>query len=343
MSGIGTHVKHIIKGAIKNNYKKIIFLFSYQNEANEIKKLKNLNYSITFINALPFSLNEQLELKKFLKQHPNCIFHTPHFNVPFLHNKNIKRINTIHDVALDLYPEEIKSIVHKLYYKLCMKKIEQNAAVIAVSNFTKKTIEEKYNMKNISVIHNTFQPNQTKINEKNRKTNTLLFVGINKKRKNLKFLLNVMTRLPNNIKLLIIGSENTRQFNIDSTIKKLNLQTRVSRLGFISSKVLKEHYKTSTALIFPSLLEGFGYPILEAAANELPVIASNQSAIPEIGGKGCLYFNPKDQENCKQRIMELINSKELQLELIKENKKQLEKFNVTDGFKKLIQLYESLG
>ena len=80
--------------------------------------------------------------------------------------------------------------MHKLYYKLCMKKIEQNAAIIAVSNFTKKTIEEKYNMKNITVIHNTFQSSQTTPTTKTRKPNTLLFVGINKRRKNLKFLLN---------------------------------------------------------------------------------------------------------------------------------------------------------
>ena len=343
MSGIGTHIKNIIKGAIKNDSnQKITFLFSKKNNANnEIAALKKKNHSIIYISSLPFTLTEHIEIYFLLKKKPNIIFHTPHFNTPFLLPKNIKVICTIHDIALDIYPEESKSIFHKKYYQLCMKNLKKSTAIITVSEYTKKSLIDQYNVKNIHVIYNTFDPSDITPSNIKRKDNALLFVGINKTRKNLPFLLNVMAQLPPDIHLTIVGAKNSKSFNIDNELISKKLTHQVTNLGYVDKSTLSHLYKTSSALIFPSLLEGFGYPLIEAAAYQLPVICSNQSALPEIGNDGCLYFDPTNINDCKEKIITLLNSKELQSSLITKNYNQLNRFDVSHGFNQLSKLYKN--
>ena len=341
MSGIGTHVRNIIKAALKSKDKQITFLFSNKNKDHQIiSQLNKNNMPFLLIKSMPFSLYEHIEIHNILRKHNVKIFHSPHFNIPFLKPKETKLICTIHDIAFDIYPSEAKTIFHKLYYQFCMKKIKQSANVIAVSNYTKGTLESHYQLKNVTVIHNTFDSSSITSQNLIRKEKTLLFVGINKKRKNLKFLLEVMTQLPKDIKLIIIGASNNKYLNIIKTIKELKLTKQVTCMGYISEEDLINYYQTATALIFPSLLEGFGYPVLEAGAYKLPVICASQSALPEVGQDGCLYFDPCNKNNCKEKILELLSSKELQQKLVQQNYNQLKRFDIMNGFKKLLKVYE---
>ena len=81
---------------------------------------------------------------------------------------------------------------------------------------------------------------------------------------------------------------------VDAAIEELGLSGRVHLLGFVEDAALPHLYATARAMIFPSLFEGFGIPILEAQASGLPVAASNVSSIPEVVGEGGLLFDPAD-------------------------------------------------
>ena len=151
---------------------------------------------------------------------------------------------------------------------------------------TQKSLINNYSLKNIHVLYNTFDSSRIIKDQVIRKEKSLLFVESTKEKK-FTFLLDVIEQLPHDIHLTIVGAKNSSEFNIDFEIKNRNLSNQVSNLGFVDQSTLNHLYKTSTALIFPSLLEGFGYPIIEAAAYNLPVICSNKSALPEIGHDGC--------------------------------------------------------
>jgi glycosyltransferase involved in cell wall biosynthesis len=106
--------------------------------------------------------------------------------------------------------------------------------------------------------------------------------------------------------LVIVGE--VRGF-IDSDLDLLtsNVDARIIFLGHVTNEVLRELYASATALVFPSLYEGFGLPPLEAMAAGCPTICSNAASIPEVCGEACLYFdplNPAEIANRMKRVAE---------------------------------------
>ena len=108
-----------------------------------------------------------------------------------------------------------------------MKNLRKANAIIAVSEYTKKSLINNYSLKNIHVLYNTFDSSRIIKDQVIRKEKSLLFVGINKKRKNLPFLLDVIEQLPHDIHLTIVGAKNSSEFNIDFEIKN-HLSNQVS-------------------------------------------------------------------------------------------------------------------
>ena len=93
---------------------------------------------------------------------------------------------------------------------------------------------------------------------------------------------------------MLAGGDGYGAEAIHSLIEREGLSGHVVRLGHASPDTLRVLYSTATALVFPSLEEGFGMPILEAMSCGLPVITSNCSAMPEVGGDAALYVDPRN-------------------------------------------------
>ena len=94
--------------------------------------------------------------------------------------------------------------------------------------------------------------------------------------------------------LVFAGSRWNGAEAVDAAIEELSLGQRVHLLGFVQDAELPHLYSAARAMVFPSLFEGFGIPILEAQASALPVAASNVSSIPEVVGDGGVLFAPAD-------------------------------------------------
>jgi glycosyltransferase involved in cell wall biosynthesis len=99
-------------------------------------------------------------------------------------------------------------------------------------------------------------------------------------------------------------------------------------------------YARATAFIFPSLYEGFGIPILEAFAAGCPVILSNTSSLPEIGGDGAVYFDPYSIDDMRTVIERVITSKDMQSELVKNGRNQAKKFSWEKCTRETMNIYE---
>jgi glycosyltransferase involved in cell wall biosynthesis len=94
--------------------------------------------------------------------------------------------------------------------------------------------------------------------------------------------------------------------------------------------------------VFPSLCEGFGLPGLEAMQNNLPVISSDASSLPEIYGNAALYFNSRNSEELVKAVLELGQNKKLRKEMIKKGRQRIKKFSWQKCAQKTLDIYESI-
>ena len=125
----------------------------------------------------------------------------------------------------------------------------------------------------------------------------ILTVGSFEPRKNIGTLVKAYMHLPEKVKkqysLVIAGGKGWLNSDIGALIES-QYPARIQRIGYIDERDLPALYSAATVFVYPSLYEGFGLPILEAMSCGAPVITSNTSSMPEVGGKAALYFNPTD-------------------------------------------------
>jgi glycosyltransferase involved in cell wall biosynthesis len=120
-------------------------------------------------------------------------------------------------------------------------------------------------------------------------------------------------------------------FNFNKTEKKiinsLNLTDKIIFTGIESENKLITLYKKALCFVFPSLYEGFGFPILEAFQCCCPLICSNTSSFPEIAEDAAYYFDPYDIESIKDAVNKVLYDENLRRELCQKGYNQVEKFN----------------
>ena len=112
--------------------------------------------------------------------------------------------------------------------------------------------------------------------------------------------------------------------------------------GYVKDEALPAIYQSATALLFPSIREGFGIPILEAFQNGLPVAAANSTAIPEVTGNAAILFNPFDTEEIANAMNQLVSNPVLRQRLINRGYKRANQFDWDNSAEKLIRLFEDL-
>ena len=172
----------------------------------------------------------------------------------------------------------------------------------------------------------------------------LLYVGNAFPHKNLERLIIAFKKIKEqkpNLNLILVGEIDYFYKRIKKLSKELNIKS-IYFTGRVSDKDLNFLYKNAELYIFPSLEEGFGLPGLEAMNNNLPVICSKATSLPEIYEEAAVYFNPKDVYNIYKSILNLLNDKSKQKELIQEGQKQINKYSWDKCAKETLNIYNSL-
>jgi glycosyltransferase involved in cell wall biosynthesis len=259
------------------------------------------------------------------------------------------KIITLHDAAVLSHPEWFAKNFSIMRKTLIPILVNSSLKIITVSNFSKNHICEALNLRDdkVEVIYNginkkKFKPMSisNKILKKYNLTKPyILFVGSIEPRKNLKRMINSWIKLPKIYKkefdLLIVGKKNW--IFKDVILKKEN---SIKELGYIQDDELIKLYSMAKVFIYPSLFEGFGLPVLEAMACGTPVITSNVSALPEVGGESVLYIDPRDEESISSKMIELLDSRSLQKDLIIRGLQRAKLFTWENTAKKTINLFK---
>jgi len=283
----------------------------------------------------------QVGLAKQTFQDNLDILFVPAHTSPLIHKRGLKTVVTVHDLGSEYLPRA-HQLKQRLYLKWITKyQLKTASKLIAVSNSTKTDLIKKAGIdsKKIEVIYEGFDKNLFKPVKGDVLINSLkefdlvpleyfLFVGTIQPRKNLErlikaFSINSLARSPKT-KLIIVGSKGWLYDDIFKLPKKLGIEEKVKFLGRVEDKQLPALYSGAIALIFPSLFEGFGLPIIEAQASGCPVLISNVSSMPEIAGKGALFVNPYSLEDIIRGIREI---GEIRGELIKKGFENVKRFS----------------
>jgi len=115
--------------------------------------------------------------------------------------------------------------------------------------------------------------------------------------------------LPPRYRLVIAGGDGHGSEAIHNFIRTEGLGSRVVLLGYAPAEQLPVLYEAASVFLFPSFEEGFGLPVLEAMAHGLPVVASETSSLPEVGGDAALYVDPHDPRDMAEKIIKAVEDK----------------------------------
>lgn len=244
--------------------------------------------------------------------------------------KPCKILSTIHDLAEFVVPEKYSKTQAFIRRVIVKNQVHISDKIITVSNYSKNDICNRFSLKedSVQVIYNSVDICENSSLESPEKY--FLYVSEIERAKNLNVLIEAYNELDkedkDNYVVRVVGKKGNDYDNIIDKIRRYGLENNVLFYGYISDTELNDLYKKAYAFVFPSLFEGFGLPVLEAMAKGTPVICSNSSSIPEVGGDAVLLFNPRDKHELKNCLLKIIEDTELRKEMIKRGIKQSRKF-----------------
>lgn len=144
----------------------------------------------------------------------------------------------------------------------------------------------------------------------------ILSVGVIQTRKNTLNMVKALKALPARYKLVLSGGDGYGSESIHDFIRTEALGDRVIRLGFVDDAQLARLYQAASVFLFPSFEEGFGIPVLEAMSHGVPVVTSNVSSMPEVGGEAALYVDPHSAEDIAQKVRQAVEDGALRDDLV---------------------------
>lgn len=298
-----------------------IFLF-FKIKRNDLVHICNQSNSLLF----PF-----IKSKKLILTCHDLV------NISLLNNKRLQKFSK-------------QSLISKVYHKLILHFIIKFKSIICVSKNTKKELQKYMNFKdkNIYTIHQSLNDNFYKINYKEKKIflrkkkinfKFFLHVGIDAWYKNKNNLIKIFFNFikinkRKNFKLILIGDYNS--IELTSLIRILQLQEKIIIIKNIDINDLRSYYSTAEALIFPSIVEGFGWPIVEAQKCGIPVFTTNKGPMNEVGSESVFYIN---SSNPKKSALIIDEKLRLKNRMIKKGFKNIKRFNLENFSSKMTNVY----
>ncbi len=244
------------------------------------------------------------------------VYHAVNYVLPPV--KRARRVLSIHDLSFVRYPEWTSPRIVSPFQRTIKRHAHEADAVITCSEATRQDIIELLDVprERIHVIHDAadslFHPVEPEkaarqVHEQlGIEPPYMLFVGTLEPRKNITGLLDAFARADVPHRLLIVGGEGWGQDELPGHVARLGIEERVVFSGYIQDRTLfPALYSAADAFLFPSWYEGFGLPILEAMACGCPVISSNTSSLPEVGGDAPYYVAPEDTDALTTAIEQL--------------------------------------
>lgn len=251
------------------------------------------------------------------------VIHAPAYTAPFWAGAPV--VLTIHDVSYELYPEWYpyrRDWLRRAFYR---RSARAASRIVTVSEFSASEICRAYaiDRERVTVtplgVDRAFGRDAEITCELPAGVTTpfLLHVGDLHERRNLAMLVDALIEArrhfgaTSGLSLVLVGSDRGVADGLCRVAHEAEVPEAVVLLGDVSEDRLRALYRCATALVYPSLYEGFGLPLVEAMASGTPVIASSAASIPEVVGDAAVLLDPTDAPAWADAIVRVVNDETL--------------------------------
>ncbi len=282
----------------------------------------------------------EFQIPRILKKYKADLFFSPDGYLSL--NTRVRQLAAIHDINFAHRPKDLPWLKAKYYNYFFPKFARKAKRIVTVSYFSKEDINRTYKIDpdKVDVVYNgvntTYTPTSDDLNSNTKTTysdgkNYFLFIGSLHPRKNICGLLRAYdafrTSVDSDIKLLIVGESMFKTSDIELTYEGMRYKDDVVFTGRLNNEELHHVLGASLALTFVPYFEGFGIPVIEAMNAGVPVICSNTTSLPEVGGNAVLYVDPFSLSQIKDAMIRIYEEKDLRDSLIEKGFVQKEKFS----------------
>ena len=290
---------------------------------------------------------EQIKFQNWARKDRLDVFWSPRHHLPLL-LRSIPCVLSIHYCTWRLYPDTMQLRGLTAERLLTPASLQLATRIIAVSQATASDLVSLYPklQPKIDVVYeaSSLHPNEP---SSEIRPPYMLFVGTLEPRKNLQRCLEALAKLQmenfESPRLVIAGGQGWRMEPLDRSVTALGLEQQVEYVGSADDNELSALYAGCNFLLFPSLYEGFGLPIIEALSFGKPVITSNVSSMPEVAGEAALLVDPQSVDDIAEAIKRLITDRALYDTLAAKAIPQAAKFSWDRAAQQTLEIIERAG
>lgn len=300
------------------------------------------------------SLKQHILMPSYLLGVKANVYHYPHFDLPLSFGK--KSVITIYDLKYI----KMSHLFHKrsrnkafMMKRMMVNSCKRADAIITISKSSKRDMTELLGVspEKISVVycatdsfyHEVKDVDKTLLGKLGIDRPFILYVGELRPHKNIIRLIEALKRSYNKDYMLVVVGKSYKDFNDPfAAAHRLHLEHRIKFLMYIEKKELLHLYNAAKIFVLPSLYEGFGLPVLEAMACGTPVITSNVSSMPEVGGDAALLVDPYNTDQIANAIDSLLLNENARREMREKGFEQNKKFSWITAANETFAVYQNV-
>jgi glycosyltransferase involved in cell wall biosynthesis len=284
------------------------------------------------------------------------VYHATNYFLP--PTRSARRVLSVHDVAFLAVPDLTSPKITGIFSRSIRRFAHEADAVLTCSESTKSDLVRFLEVEPAKIrvtpyaVDEDFTPMEPEAAAAHLAKAYgihgpfLLFVSTLEPRKNVPVLLQAFGRLVRELphQLVLVGAIGWRADAVFETLKRLELSDRVVHVGYVKSHAeLPAFYCAADAFVFPTLYEGFGFPILEAMRCGCPVITCRNSSVPEVAGEAALYVDAEDVEGIAASVRRTLEDKALREMLVARGREQAQRFSWDRCAEMTLAVYRDLA
>lgn len=267
------------------------------------------------------------------------VFFGANYVLPRLHGAVAKRrVITIHDLTYKRFPELLQKETLENLDRHITREITIADAIVCVSESTRRDLLQFYQVDpaRAMAIHSGLGTPPDAEPVDGLPPRYLLFVSTIEPRKDLGTLIDAFERLDYDGSLVVVGKVGWKSEHLLPRLRN----PRIVHLDYVRAAQLVTIFRNAEVFVFPSLYEGFGFPLLEAMTHGVPTIAARSSSLPEIGGDAALYFKPGDAAELETQLRRLLGDEVLRSELIERGRRRAAEFRWDIAAAKTLEVFK---
>ncbi len=286
---------------------------------------------------------------------PIDLFYSPDFVLPPTLPRT-RTLVTVHDLSFLHYPEHFVPKLVRYLGRVVPRSIARADRVLADSEATRTDLTRMLGVpqEKVQVLYSGVDPRfhpQPEAGERERLAARyglgvrpyILSVGTIQPRKNYLRLIRALALLTDRPPLSLVIAGKPGWLYDEVLEEAARIPDRVQLLGFVEESDLPALYRGAALFVFPSLYEGFGLPVLEAMACNVPVVCSNRSSLPEVAGQAAILVDPESEQELAQAMRRVLEEEPLRREMVRRGQERAARFTWQRAASQLLAVFETLS